>query len=73
MKIVLIVLAAMAVAGCSSVNVGVPLPIPGPIKPYVGANFSKSGVSGHAGASTHIGSLPIHVGGTSETIKWKKK
>ena len=72
MKIVMIALAAMVAAGCSSVNVGVPIPIPGPIKPYVGADFSKSGVSGHAGASTSIGGLPIHVGGTSETVKWKK-
>lgn len=72
MKVCLIAFVVL-LAGCSSVSVGGPVPVPGPVKPHVGATFSKSGVSGHAGASTRIGKQPIYVGGTSETIKLKKK
>ena len=72
MKVCLITFATL-LAGCSSVSVGMPVPVPGPVKPHVGATLSKSGVSGHAGASARVGKQPIYVGGTSDTIKLKKK
>ena len=72
MKVCLIALAAL-LAGCSSVSVGMPVPVPGPVKPHVGATFSRDGVSGHAGAAARVGRQPVYVGGTSDTIKLEKK
>ena len=68
----MVALAAL-LAGCSSVSVGMPIQVPGPVKPHVGATLSKSGVSGHAGASARVGKQPIYVSGTSDPIKLKKK
>ena len=72
MKVCLIALAAL-LAGCSSVSVGMPVPVPGPVKPHVGATLDRSGVSGHAGVSARVGKQPVYVSGTSDPIKLKKK
>jgi len=56
-------------SGCSSVHLGVGIPIPGPVKPSVGVTVNESGVKGTGGVSTKAGSVPVHVGGSTKSVK----
>lgn len=73
MKIIVMVLMAGMVVGCASVNVGASLPIPGPVRPYVGTSISRSGIKGHGGVSTGVGPVSVGVGGTTEELKFKNE
>jgi len=69
MKKVGMVMAAGLLSGCSSVHLGVGIPIPGPVKPSVGVTVNESGVKGTGGVGAKAGPVPVCVGGSTKSVK----
>jgi len=68
MRLGLLAVALVLLAGCESAHVGMGIPIPGPVKPAVGVTVDKSGVKGTGGVGAKVGPVPVAVGGTTKPI-----